>query len=230
MALNKSQGNMYDWVSHTWNTVKGKCPHDCTYCYMKGIAKRFCQTQRETYFDRRELKTNLGKHNFIFVGSSNDLFANQHPTEWIRDTLAHCSVHNENRYVFQSKNPTEILNWVKFNCFFNSIVGTTIETNRLYRDCMGNAPCPAQRSLDLRRISQCGIETFVTVEPIIDFDLSDMVKLIKNVNPMQVNIGADSGNNNLPEPPKEKVLQLISELEKFTVVKQKRNLNRLLNS
>lgn len=26
---------MYDFVTHTWNTIKGECPHDCSYCYMK---------------------------------------------------------------------------------------------------------------------------------------------------------------------------------------------------
>jgi hypothetical protein len=46
----------------------------------------------------------------------------------------------------------------------------------------------------------------------------------------QVNIGADSGNNHLPEPSKEKVLQLIEALKEFTVIDQKRNLNRILNA
>ena len=46
--------------------------------------------------------------------------------------------------------------------------------------------------------------------------------------PIQVNIGADSGGNNLPEPSKEKIIELIFELEKFTKVKQKKNLKRLL--
>lgn len=44
--MNKQRGNMYSWVSHTWNPVKGKCPHDCNYCYMK----RFPQKEmREAY-------------------------------------------------------------------------------------------------------------------------------------------------------------------------------------
>lgn len=25
MSLNKSKGNMYEWITHTWNTVKGEC-------------------------------------------------------------------------------------------------------------------------------------------------------------------------------------------------------------
>ena len=35
MALTKSRGNMYPFVTHTWNAIKGICFHDCPYCYMK---------------------------------------------------------------------------------------------------------------------------------------------------------------------------------------------------
>ena len=104
MALNKSKGNMYEFVTHTWNTVKGACPHDCSYCYMKGIAKRFCKPQLPIHFDEKELKTNLGEGNFIFVGSSNDLFAKNIPAEWVLKTFDYCDKFN-NRYFFQSKNP-----------------------------------------------------------------------------------------------------------------------------
>jgi hypothetical protein len=55
-----------------------------------------------------------------------------------------------------------------------------------------------------------------------------MVKMIRRCNPKQVNIGADSGNNHLPEPSKENLLALIDELKKFTIIDQKRNLARLL--
>jgi len=68
MALNKSKGNMYDFVTHTWNTIKGECPHDCGYCYMKAIAKRFNKPQQPPRFDESELKTNLDEGNFIFGG------------------------------------------------------------------------------------------------------------------------------------------------------------------
>ena len=55
-----------------------------------------------------------------------------------------------------------------------------------------------------------------------------MIDIIREINPVQVNIGADSGRNNLPEPTKEKVLQLVSELQKFTIIHNKSNLQRLL--
>jgi hypothetical protein len=52
--------------------------------------------------------------------------------------------------------------------------------------------------------------------------------MIRLINPAQVNIGADSGHNNLPEPPKEKVLELIAELQKFTRLVEKKNLKRII--
>jgi hypothetical protein len=71
-------------------------------------------------------------------------------------------------------------------------------------------------------------DIYVTIEPILDFDLQDMVALIKACEPNQVNIGADSGNNHLPEPSKEKLLALIDALKEFTVIDKKTNLQRLL--
>jgi hypothetical protein len=92
---------------------------------------------------------------------------------------------------------------------------------------MGNCPLVDNRADAMNIISEV-VKTFVTVEPIMDFDLPEFVELIKRANPIQVNIGADTGHNNLPEPPKGKVLELIAALGEFTTVKQKSNLSRLL--
>lgn len=54
------------------------------------------------------------------------------------------------------------------------------------------------------------------------------IELIKCCEPIQVNIGADSGNNHLPEPSGVKVLELIEELSRFTKVVRKDNLARLI--
>ena len=93
---------------------------------------------------------------------------------------------------------------------------------------MGNSPKPLDRILEFKRLGFASTDKYITIEPIMDFDLDVMVKEIKDVIPKQVNIGADSGKNNLPEPSKEKILALIGELEKFTIVKKKKNLKRLL--
>jgi hypothetical protein len=79
-------------------------------------------------------------------------------------------------------------------------------------------------------MSRIKLPKYVTIEPILDFDLDEMVDLIKRCEPIQVNIGADSGNHKLPEPSKEKVLQLIDVLNEFTLVKRKKNLKRIIGT
>ena len=134
MPLNESKGNMYSWVTHTWNTIKGKCPHGCTYCYMSRWGK-----QKPVRFDESELKTDLNgfypfgfnSRNFIFVGSSCDMFADDIPYEWIKKTIDHCQKHYKNSYLFQSKTPARIINFIPYMPSKVSIC-TTIESNRFY--------------------------------------------------------------------------------------------------
>ncbi|HUU86923.1 MAG TPA: hypothetical protein VMX17_04130 [Candidatus Glassbacteria bacterium] len=216
MKLNKSKGNMYDFVTHTGNVVKGLCPHGCSYCYMKRWGK-----QNPIRFDEEELKIDMGSGNFVFVGSSCDMFAHNIPKQWILDIFEHCAKF-DNKYLFQSKNPERFLN---FKIQSRSIYATTIETNRFYPQ-MGMTPSPFTRALSMFLLSK-QTKTYVTIEPVMDFDLKEMVELTKRCNPEQVNIGADSGNNNLPEPPKDKLLALIDELQKFTVINNKSNLKRI---
>ena len=213
---------MYDFVTHTWNTVKGACPHDCTYCYMKRWGKL-----NPVRFDNKELKTDLGNGNFIFVGSSCDLFAHNIPNEWIVKTLKHCQDF-DNRYLFQTKNPERFLDFIGDTVISDkSVLCTTLESDSFYPEIMMYSPHPMQRSLAMEEISGV-IDTYITIEPVLDFHTEHFVKMIKRCNPKQVNIGADSGNNNLPEPSREKLLELITELQKFTIIHNKRNLKRIL--
>lgn len=220
MPLNKSKGNMYPFVTHTWNAIKGKCPHDCSYCYMKRFGK-----QKPIRFTPGELKTDLGKGNFIFVGSSCDMWAEEIPEKWILDILELCNQF-PNRYLFQSKNPMRMFK-MRWLMPFNGIFGTTIETNRYYKQ-MGKAPCVQDRATFLAFMSNKYFKTMVTIEPIMDFDVNELVNLVALCNPEWVNIGADSQNSGLPEPNADKIDELIKNLRKAdTEVKIKDNLKRL---
>jgi DNA repair photolyase len=174
-------------------------------------------------FDKSELKTDLGKGNYIFVGSSCDLFAENIPERWITETLIHCSKF-DNSYLFQTKNPGRVLYFSEWP--EKSIFCTTIETNRWY-DEMKYSPPPFERSRAMSGISIFN-KIYVTIEPIMDFDLRSLVTLVQACNPIQVNIGADSGGNKLPEPTSSKVKELVEALSEFTIVKEKKNLKRLL--
>ena len=220
--LNKSKGNMYEFINATWNSIKGACLHDCAYCYMKRWGKL-----NPVRLDEKELKCNLGSDNFIFVGSSCDIFAADIPAEWIEKTLEHCRKF-DNRYLFQSKNPSRMMESLNAgNMPDNAVFCTTIETNRFYPEIMRNSP-PIKERVDAMRELSNRADVYVTIEPILDFDLSDMVELLKQCNAKQINIGADSGGNKLPEPIKEKLLQLIEAIKSFSVIDKKRNLARML--
>ena len=214
MGLNKARGNMYEFATHTFNTIKGKCYHDCKYCYVKKWGKL-----KDIRFDERELKTDLGEGNFIFVGSGNDMFAEKIPEEWIDKTLEYCR-RFDNKYLFQSKNPGRMLGFLmKFPK--NTVLGTTIETNRDYR--ISKAPLVLGRADAMYNLHLLGFETMITIEPILDFDLEDFLWLIRCANPKWVNIGSDSQKNGLPEPSADKIKKLIKYLN-FTEVKIKKNL------
>jgi DNA repair photolyase len=209
---------MYEFVTHTWNAIKGECPHGCTYCYMKRWGNL-----NKVRFDEKELKTDLGTGNFIFAGSSCDMFSKNIPHDWILRTLDHCRKF-PNRYLFQSKNPSGMIGFL-YN--LDVVVCTTIETNRWYPEIMADSPMPKLRAYDM---SLLPYKKYVTIEPIMDFDLDDLVRLIKACNPVQVNIGADSGNNGLPEPSYEKINALIEALSTFTAIAKKRNLGRIMKN
>lgn len=220
MTMNKTRGNMYGFVTHTWNPIKGKCRHDCEYCYMK------VWKQKPIRLVEKELKDVLGDGNFIFVGSSTDMFADDVPVDWIERVLSHCDKYDRNKYLFQTKNPK------RFHEFFDlfpegTILCTTIETNCINANSP-KAPTTYSRKSQFEALDWNEDSKMITIEPIMDFEVDVMVKWLKDINPFQVNIGADSKGHNLSEPSKEKIETLIKALEPFTEVKLKDNLKRLM--
>jgi len=223
------KGNMYDWVNDSFNTIGGECPHKCSYCYVKKF--RFPALRKKYSGEPRlyenELKRNLGRNKIWFVGSCFDLFADGVEDVWIAKTLEHCRSFPDNKYLFQTKNPGGMYDWID-EFPKNSIIGTTIETNRFYADYMGKAPLPQNRAFFMKKIADAGFVTMVTIEPIIAFKLDFLVDLVRQCHPQWVNIGADSQKSGLPEPTGIEVEALIAELKKFTEVKIKKNLRRLM--
>jgi len=216
MTLNKQKGNMYNFVTHTWNPIRGRCSHKCEYCYMKPFWKS------EVHLDEKELKTDLGENNFIFVGSSTDMFADNVPSEWIKRVLDHCK-HYMNTYLFQTKNPKRFKEFTDHFTLY-CIFGITLETNR--ENDLSNAP---PRSSRVGWMEEKWLDRkMVTIEPIMDFDVEILSDWIERINPEFVNIGADSKGHKLPEPSPEKIKQLIKRLEQFTKVNLKDNLKRLM--
>ena len=228
MGMNKAKGNMYGFCTHTWNPIRGKCLHDCSYCYIKlggpmGWSHEAKLIEREV-----DLKTGtkLGKDNFIFVGSSTDMWG-----QWVRESdiftvLAYCR-RFDNRYLFQSKNPERFASFASF-LPERSWLCTTIETNRNMSD-ISTAPSAHARAIAMARMKKAGYKTTLTIEPVMDFDLEPMINIVRSIQPDWVSIGADSKQADLPEPDVPKVRSLIDGLSaKGFEVKIKKNFKRLL--
>lgn len=221
--LRKASGNMYDFITHTWNPIKGECPHGCTYCYMKRWG-----AQKPLHLDEREMRTDLGSGNYIFVGSSCDMWAEEVPLEWLIRIIDKCKEASGNRYLLQTKNPVRLCDErivLSYNLF---TFCTTLETNRDTKAISPGAPSTKERAQAMNMLYDDEVHTMVTVEPIMDFDLEPFTNMIMRCHPAQVNIGADSGRGGLPEPNMEKVKALIFALrDRGIKVVQKKNLLKI---
>jgi len=213
--LNVRKGNMYEFIKYTWNPIKGKCLHDCSYCYMRQINPNATQPRIAEF----EFETSLGKGNSIFIGSSTDMFAEDIPSEWIVRVFDFCHQRNEpekpNTFLLQSKNPKRFLEFIHHPLMDHVVFGTTIETNRFYPEIMNKAPKIEDRVEAMEKIANLGFRTMVTAEPLMQFDHSDMVSFIKRCQPRLVAIGRNTRRDIiLPEPTSEEVLLLVDELKK----------------
>lgn len=228
--MQNSHGNMYDFVTHTANPIKGLCPHECSYCYMKDIFKRYGH-DTTLRLDPNELKINYGSGKFIFLGTSTDMFAQPVESAWIKQVLDHCAKY-DCKYLLQTKNPArffEFLNHPLMQDKNKVVLATTIETNRDV-STISLAPSIDDRVNVMAQLSKQGYAVMVTMEPIMDFDHDAVINILQTIHPFQVNIGANTSKSvRLPEPDKAKLQALIAELKTFVpVVKLKTNLDRLL--
>jgi DNA repair photolyase len=229
MAIVKAKGNMYPWVTHMHSHLRGACSHACPYCYVQAIGRRFGGDAHTgpLRFKRDELLVNYGTGWTYFIEHSNDLFQNAVPSEWIDEIMRHCREWPGNDFVFQTRNTARAATWQ--HCLPpHAMLGTTIETNR---QAPGNAPHPKHRARGLmRELYRETVRRFVTIEPILDFDVEGMLELLEIARPDFVNIGADSKGTGLAEPSAVKVMALIDGIKKAGIeIRQKTNLERILS-
>lgn len=224
-GLNKQRGNMYPWITHTWNPIKGDCPHKCSYCYAKLRRKPGPPQLR-----RDLIKGTNRPHKRVFVGSAIDMFADDIPKEWIDAVLEHCKQIPGIEYLFQTKNPKRFL-YFPFGFPEDSILGTTIETsgNPFILGVKTAAPSPKERYQAIKEVRRRGKRVMVSIEPILSFKHQILVNWIDDISPEFVSIGADSKQHRLQEPTAKEVNALIQALIMRGIdVKTKPNLKRLL--
>jgi len=229
MTLNKPSGNMYPWA-YTINFIAGECKHACGYCYVGNkVAPWLNRMGNGKYYGEprlieSEFKTKLivPKGYLIFVESCGDLFGSWIPDLWILRILERIREFPETTFLLQTKNP---IRFFDFEIPENCILGTTIETNREY--ALTKAPQPKARFLAMKKLL-INREIMVSMEPIMDSDLTTVLAWMGVLRPKFVSVGADSGENGLAEPSPFKLKQLLWQLELITEVRRKDNLSRLL--
>jgi len=225
MPLNRSKGRMFRSVGWTWCVIEG-CSHDCVYCW----AKRW----RSPRFKRRWLKDKFPRDGtWIFVSSTGDIMSPIIPDGWIKEVLKKIRRDGQgNRFLLQSKNPMRFqafLDLLKPRDLF--ILGTTIETNRDTRK-WSKAPPPWIRVQAMYELK--GYDKFLSLEPLADFDLKELVDMIGIIEPVAIEIGLENYTNYLPKPTKGKCLKLIDAIRDMGIKIQikdsmKRYLNKLLS-
>lgn len=224
MPLRKSVGQMYPWVTHMHSHLGGECLHKCVYCYVDN--PRFGRPERykgKLRLIEWEFNTNYGEKNTIFIEYKNDLFAKEIPQYFINKIIHHCLQYPDNIYVFQTKNPVRYLTMDEFFPA-DSILGTTIETNRIISN-ISTAPIPEERYKAMLKVKG---RKFITIEPVLDFDVDILAGWIAEINPEFLNLGADSKNHHLPEPTVSKIHALVGKLKEYGIeLREKHNLNRL---
>ncbi|RLI86574.1 MAG: hypothetical protein DRP01_03990 [Archaeoglobales archaeon] len=217
---------MFPIVDFTCNPVTG-CLHYCKYCYARRLAETRLKNvprYRKGFVPRinsREFRKRFCKNDIVFLCDMGDLFGDFIPREWIFKVLRYVKGFPKTYFLLLTKNPKR---YHEFLEYFpdNVVLGATIETNRddLYiKHNISKAPLPSERYKAMSSLD-FGLK-FVSIEPILEFDLEVLVKWIKEIDPVIVFVGYDNHNFKLPEPPYLDTLNLISMLEEFTIVIRK---------
>ena len=221
---------MYLFINGTWNPIKGLCPFLCVYCYMLGIYKRFKQNTTMR-LEQKELQTKLDSGKFISIGSSTDMWSYPVESSWIAQVLDRCSQYPDNKYLFQSKSPKRFLEFLDHPLMGlkeQLVFATTIETNRDI-SAFSKADSIEERVAAMTRLRELGYQVMITVEPVMQFDFVELVAMLRQIAPFQVNIGSNSNKAvKLPEPTRDELVALIEELKTFTNVHLKSNSDRIL--
>jgi DNA repair photolyase len=208
------------------------CDFSCIYCAFKNSLKRnSCERCRvfepHTHMEVLEKippKTKEGE--FLTVGLTSDISFMNMVDFW--KVIEYCRKWKDRTFLIQSKNPAYFLrfqeNILPLRIPHNVVIGTTIETNRdqvwdarttprimsvQYSD-ISKAPPPVQRYEAMLKITS---KIAITIEPILDMDMYNLVNWIKILAPSFVYIGYNSNlKQHLPEPQLEKTVELVRTL------------------
>jgi len=221
---------MFPFITCTWNPLGGECRHHCEYCWARKLIERnkFAKYEGAPRLIEKEMERQFKFGDFVFVCDMCDLFGYWVPDELIEKILEVTRRFPETHFLFLTKNPGRYYYLMGRGRAGNNVVlGATIESNRSYLE-FSRAPEQPER---LKRMYQLRLDPwvsgghgrFISIEPILDFDL-DFIPKIAQVVPWAVAVGYDNYGHHLPEPSLEKTLDLIRQLEANHIIVYRKTL------
>ena len=221
MTQKQKSSRMFTFITETCNFLGGECPYGCVYCWANALKKRynFKKYMGKPFVIEKELKRNFKNGSFVFACDMTDLLAENVPDACIEKILAYVKT-QKCFFLLETKNPARYLDFLE-QMPSNVYLGATIESNR---NCPEISKAPSQHNRIKAMVILSFMQKnplFISIEPILDFDLNVFVQIIKQIKPWAVAVGYDNYNHKLPEPALAKTMQLIEALEKFTIVYRK---------
>lgn len=208
MTLNKAKGKMFKSVGWTWNPIYG-CDHNCPYCWARSLSERW----NRSFEPRMIFNTLMDKlpddGSWIFIGSMGDLFCYGMHREDIKELFYRLEDYEGScKFLLQTKNPLRAISFLDslYKVQDKIIIGTTIETNR---ETLGHAPKTRERYASMVFFDNLGFDTFLSLEPLADFDLEILLNWIIEIQPEAVEIGLENYSNYTIKPPEDKIKNLI---------------------
>lgn len=207
-------GRMFSFITETWNPLAGgPCPGECTYCWATILKKRYGYAKYlgPWRVDEKVIGKTFKPGSFVFVQDMGDLWAPSIPEEIVVRVLQNVRYQPEVTFLPLTKFPETYRKYVKL-LPGNVVLGATVETNR-DTSAYSKAPPPTERVEALVAMQLEGFRTFVSVEPVMEFDRDKFLPLLSYLHPsFGVAVGYDNYRNGLPEPRLVKVMELIASL------------------
>lgn len=208
---------MFRSVSHTATYFQG-CDHGCVYCWAKLMGISHVPKLKQT----DEFEVLKVRDAVIFLNSAHDSFAECIPATWINQMLRWIGrQHPSNKFLLQSKNTRRMAGFLDELLKVKDRVrlGTTLESTGSMR-AYSLAIHPSHRAYYLAHFREkYGFETFLSLEPLMNFNSDAMELWIRAVDPVMIEIGLDNYEHkhkvHLRKPTKRKYMKLRTKLIKM---------------